>query len=155
MPPSCGVDTVAGLELIPVWTEELLVGLPVSHPLAAREKVQLADLAAVPLRVAAVDRNPPLRRLLETACAAAGFTPSIIEMSTGLQDVLAVIGAAPATWSVFYAGQVARQRSATVAFRSVLPPLMMPTYLAVLDTARSGELAPLLRACAGSMPAER
>ncbi|MEJ7650703.1 MAG: LysR substrate-binding domain-containing protein [Nakamurella sp.] len=133
-----GVDTVAGLELIPVWTEELLVGLPVSHPLAAREKVELADLAGVPLRVAAVDRNPPLRRLLENACAAAGFTPSIIEMATGLQDVLAVIGAAPATWSVFYASQVARQRSATVTFRSVLPPLMMPTHLAVRESARSG-----------------
>lgn len=145
-----GLEVAAGVELIPVWTEELMVGLPVSHPLAAQDAVPLAELAGLPLRIASAARNAPLRRLVENACAAAGFSPSIIESTAVLQDVLAVIGAAPATWSVFWSGQAARQRTPAVAFRPALPPLTMPCYLAVPQSARSGELAPLLRACAAA-----
>ncbi|MDP4511018.1 LysR family transcriptional regulator [Nonomuraea turcica] len=48
-----------GLELLPVWTEPLLVALPVGHPLADEPVPRLPQLAGLPLRLAPRDNNPP------------------------------------------------------------------------------------------------
>ncbi|MFJ9898413.1 LysR substrate-binding domain-containing protein [Streptomyces sp. NPDC091280] len=143
-----GVGQSPGLDLIPVWRDELVVALPASHPLAARERVEIADLAAMPLRIAPHHANPHLVDLITSACRAAGFEPVMGPAFATDQDTLAAIGSSKPTWTVFYSSKAAILPTARTAFRPFAPPApALQTYLAVRPTASARALAPLLDAC--------
>ncbi|MEV4438785.1 LysR substrate-binding domain-containing protein [Streptomyces sp. NPDC049577] len=143
-----GVTRSPGLELIPVWSEHLVVALPASHPLATREGVRLADLAGMPLRIAPREANPHLVDLLLDACRSAGFEPVLGPPFTTDQDTLAAIGAGRSHWTVFYATQAALLPATRTVFRPFTGPApTMPTYLAVREGATARGLAALLDAC--------
>ncbi|MEU5877785.1 LysR family transcriptional regulator [Spirillospora sp. NPDC047279] len=91
-----------GLELLPVWTDPLYVALPSAHPLAERAELSLADLADLPLRLAAREDNPPFHDLITGACRAAGAEPPFGPPFTTFQETLADIGAGAPSWTVFY-----------------------------------------------------
>jgi hypothetical protein len=69
------VTTAPGVELLPSWQDPLTVALPATPPLAAQPAIQLRQLSAIPLRLAARDENPPFHDLILGACADAGFQP--------------------------------------------------------------------------------
>ena len=144
-----GVARSPDLELVPVWTDTLVLVLPAAHPLAAHESVDIADLAGVPLRISPREANPHLVDLVTDACRAAGFEPALGPAFTTDQDTLAAIGSGRPSWTVFYAGQAEiLPPGRTVAFRPFTPPVpAMQTYLAVRPTASASRLAPLLEAC--------
>jgi DNA-binding transcriptional LysR family regulator len=143
-----GIVQSPGLDLIPVWRDELVAALPASHPLAARERVEIADLAAMPLRIAPRHANPHLVDLITSACRAAGFEPVIGPAFTTDQDTLAAIGSGKPTWTVFYSSKAAILPTARTIFRPFAPPApALQTYLAVRPTASARRLAPLLDAC--------
>jgi DNA-binding transcriptional LysR family regulator len=133
-----GTDRSPGLDLIPVWRDELVAVLPASHPLAARDHVRLTDLAALPLRIAPREANPHLVDLITAACRAAGFDPVPGPSFTTDQDTLAAIGSGRPTWTVFYAAKAAVLPTTRTVFQ---------TYLAVRPTASPRRLSPLLSAC--------
>lgn len=142
-----GPTSAAGLEIVPVWEDPLVVALPAEDPLAARAEVDLCELARLPLRIVSRTVNPPLVDLVMSACATAGFEPVLGPRSTHLEDTLAAIGAG-AGWTVLYAVHARALRSERVAFRPVAAPsLEMTTGLAVREGATTRSLAPLLRAC--------
>ncbi|MFF9021932.1 LysR family transcriptional regulator [Streptomyces eurythermus] len=91
-----------GLEAIPVWTDPLYAALPADHPLAGEPEPSLEQLAALPLRLAPHDRNPPFHGLITGALRAAGAEPPPAAPFTSLQATLADIGAGPPSWTVFY-----------------------------------------------------
>ncbi|GAD85821.1 LysR family transcriptional regulator [Nocardia asteroides NBRC 15531] len=64
------------LPSVPLGRQRIALHVARTHPLAARDRVDLAELAAAPFIA-----NPPtyqLRTLLDTWCAAAGFTPRVL-----------------------------------------------------------------------------
>ncbi|MEG8184056.1 LysR family transcriptional regulator [Nocardia terpenica] len=135
-----------GLEFLPAWDDPLMVVLPARHPLAARETVALADLAAVPLRMTERRNHPALVDLVLTACQRAGFEPVPAPTSTTLQDNLAAIGSGAPMWTVVYASNARLVHNPRVAFRPFTGDgLSLPIALAVRPGANSPGSA-LLRA---------
>jgi DNA-binding transcriptional LysR family regulator len=142
-----GIERSPGLRLEPVWEDRLLVALPADHRLTTTETVDLADLAALPLRL--VDRrlNPPLVDRVLTACRDRGFTPTLGPPSDRLQSTLALIGVGEPSWTLAYEAQARTMRGGGTAFRRSRPPISMTSYLAVPTDCRSEWLDPLLQAC--------
>lgn len=138
-----------GLRLQPVWEDLLVAVLPATHPLARQPLIGLSQLAALPLRMVAREINPPLVDLLLAACRCAGFEPRHEPAAASDQDLLAAIGASPASWTVYYDAQaeMLSARPAGVAFVTIDPPLRMPTSLALPVTGESAALQALLDAC--------
>jgi DNA-binding transcriptional LysR family regulator len=142
-----GVTESPELRLIPVWWDQLVVALPAGHPLAARESVDLAGLAGLPLRLAARAGNAALRDLVLSACRAAGFDPVLAPPFTTLQDTLAGVGAADPSWTVLYQSHARRLSAPLVVFRPPETPVSMGTLLAVSDSNPPWCLDLLLRSC--------
>ncbi|WP_394437271.1 LysR family transcriptional regulator [Streptomyces sp. SGAir0957] len=145
-----GTDRAPGLELLPLWRDELVAALPAAHPLAESDQVDLADLAALPLRIASRESNPHLVDAVVDACRAAGFEPVMGPAFTTDQDTLAAIASGRPSWTVYFASQAAVQPAHRIAFRPFTDPAgapSLPTYLAVRPDPPSRRLAALLAAC--------
>ncbi len=143
-----GVTSAPGIELIEMWSDQLLVLLPAAHPLAAENTVPLAALADLPLRIVGRRANPPLVDLVFSACSEAGFTPALADHPDHIENVMAAIGSGTPTWTVVYEPYARMLNPEHVAFRPSDPPLRMMTALAVPEDATTLTIAPLLRACA-------
>jgi DNA-binding transcriptional LysR family regulator len=147
-----GVEHARGLELLPLWRDELVAALPAAHPLAGRAHVELAELAQWPLRIASREANPHLVDTVAGACRAAGFEPVFGPPFTTDQDTLAAIATGRPTWTVYYAAQAAIQPAPRVVFRPFAAPadrarMAVLTYLAVRPDPPSRRLAALLAVC--------
>jgi DNA-binding transcriptional LysR family regulator len=144
-----GIDAAVGLEIVPIWSDALVVALPAAHPLARGEAIDLAELAGLPLRIVSRRLNQPLVDLVMAGCARAGFEPVLGPRLDSLPNALAAIGTGTPAWTVLYSAQAHALRSTRVAFRAVAGSgLAMPTALAIRPGAGSRLLGPLLRACA-------
>ncbi|MFH9354509.1 LysR family transcriptional regulator [Kitasatospora sp. NPDC017646] len=138
------------LRFLPVWEDELLLALPARHALATHPEVDLADLAALPLRLTDRRNNPALVDLVMGACAEAGFRPVLGPAHGALQDTLASIGTGTPMWTVVYAVNARMTNSHRVAFRPCRTRLALPTSLAVRRSAPLPRL--LLAACRETPP---
>jgi DNA-binding transcriptional LysR family regulator len=85
--PFCAIDE-EGLELRHLLDDPMYVCLPAGHPLAARPRLALADLAGEAWLLGSTDACPDTAILLR-ACQAAGFRPTIAFHS---DDYLAIQG---------------------------------------------------------------
>jgi DNA-binding transcriptional LysR family regulator len=144
-----GVTSAPDVELIEVWRDRLLVVRPASHDLADADVVDLADLAHVPLRIAApagqrTTGRPCSRRVCGRRLHAETRRP---HRESG-DDSCSDRGWAP-SWTVIYEAHAQTLNQPRLAFRPT-PELIMPTALAVRADATSRSLAPLLRACAAA-----
>lgn len=143
-----GEQRDAGLELLAVWHDPLVVALPARHDLAVRSRIELAALADLPLRLANRQRNPPLYDLVLDCCRRAGFSPTLGPEFTTDQDTLAAIGFGAPSWTVYYAAQAGQIAPPGVVFRPLAAPApAMPTYLAVRPDPPRAELRALIEAC--------
>ncbi|KAA1400165.1 LysR family transcriptional regulator [Aeromicrobium ginsengisoli] len=142
-----GVETAAGLDVIPVWDDPLLVAMPTTHPAAGEASVDLAALASLPLWLVPRKANAPLVDLVMSACAAAGFEPTFGSRASKLPETLASIGNGGG-WTVVYAPHAQQLRHERVAFRPVDPQVTMPTCVALQQGSRSRLLTRLIAACA-------
>ncbi|MGK5543170.1 LysR substrate-binding domain-containing protein [Streptomyces sp. URMC 127] len=144
-----GERTDPGLEFLPLWQDALMAALPAGHELAARESVELARLADLPLRLSPPSRNPALHDLVMRSCRAAGYTPVAGPEFTNDQDTLAAIGYGRPSWTVFYAPHAAQLRSVPgVVFRPLSEPVpLMQTCLAVRKGPPRAALRALIEAC--------
>ncbi|MEU9477487.1 LysR substrate-binding domain-containing protein [Streptomyces sp. NPDC048191] len=141
------VEPRPGVRVLPLWADPLVAALPAAHPLAARDEVDLADLAGLPLALTPRRNNPALVDLVLGACRGAGFEPVPGPAGGTLHDTLATIGARP-LWTVVYASHarvLATPRVAYVPFRA--PGLALATGLAVPAADPSPHLEKLLLAC--------
>ncbi|WP_345355547.1 LysR family substrate-binding domain-containing protein [Actinoallomurus liliacearum] len=143
-----GADQGPGLELLPLWSDDLVAALPARHPLVAEEEVALADLADLPLRIVPREANPHLVDTVVGACRAAGFEPIMGPAFTTDQDTLAAIASGRPSWTVYYAAQAEIQPAPRVSFRRFTAPApAVRTHLAVRPGPPSRRLAALLDAC--------
>ncbi|CAL9632689.1 HTH-type transcriptional regulator BenM [Streptomyces sp. enrichment culture] len=91
-----------GLRLVPLRTDPLYAAVPARHPLAERPRLGLGDLAELPLRLAARERNPPFHDLVTDALRDAGVTAVPGPAFTSLRETLAEIAVGTPSWTVFY-----------------------------------------------------
>ncbi|MCS3843829.1 LysR substrate-binding domain-containing protein [Microbacterium sp. AK031] len=73
--------------------EQFVVYLPDSHPLAARERVRLHELAAEDFILWPRYHGPSYYDLIISGCQRAGFTPRITGYGTSLESQLALVAA--------------------------------------------------------------
>ncbi|MFK4189014.1 LysR family substrate-binding domain-containing protein [Streptomyces sparsogenes] len=143
-----GVEDSPELEHLPLWRDALVAALPAEHPLATRQKIDLADLADLPLRIAPREANPHLVDTAVDACRAAGFEPIMGPPFTTDQDTLAAIASGKPSWTLYYAPQAEIQPAPRVVFRPFTDPApAVQSYLAVRQGPPSRRLAALLDAC--------
>lgn len=136
------------LELLPLWSDRLVAGIPARHDLAVLCEIELIRLAELPLRLVARVHNPTLHDLVTHACRQAGFEPRFGPEFTTEQDTLAAIGFGAPSWTVYYAAQAARLSFPGVVWRRLrCPEPVMPSYLAVRPDPPRAELRALIEAC--------
>ncbi|UQA92426.1 LysR family transcriptional regulator [Streptomyces halobius] len=136
-----GVESAPGLRFLTLWYDPLVVALSASDPLAARGRLDLADLAGMPLRIAPRGENPVLHDTVHAACRTAGFEPTFGPPSTGLQDTLADIGAGAGGWTPMYptaANTVSSRRIALLPLNG--EPLTIRMFLALRENADPARL---------------
>ncbi|MFG2895817.1 LysR family transcriptional regulator [Streptomyces zaomyceticus] len=96
------VPSAPGLELLPMWSDPLYVGLPESHPLAAGRELRLDQLARLPLRLP-LPGNRCFHELITGALRAAGSRPVPGPPFADLRSTLTAIGSARApSWTLFH-----------------------------------------------------
>ncbi|HEY3471189.1 MAG TPA: LysR family transcriptional regulator [Amycolatopsis sp.] len=143
-----GDQPAPGLDFTPLWTDEVWVALPASHPLAEAEVVAFADLAGLPARLSPPERNRPLYELVVSSCREAGFEPVLGKDFTTAQDTLGTLGFGRPHWTVFYRAHANLLPVPGVVFRPLRDPSpRMPTFLATPAERRvTPEVAALIEA---------
>ncbi|QKV81215.1 LysR family transcriptional regulator [Amycolatopsis sp. Hca4] len=138
----------SGLDLTPLWMDEVFVALPASHPLASSSVVSFASLASLPARLSPPSRNQPLYDLVVSCCREAGFEPVLGPDFTTAQDTLGTLGFGRPHWTVFYRAHANLLPVPGVAFRPLKEPTpRMQTYLATPSDRRvTAEVVALIEA---------
>lgn len=80
-------ESARGLAVAPLWRDEMLVALPAGHPLAARDRVDLADLAGE----AWIGGCPRCRGHLLELAAGRGYEPRIAYETDNFVAVLRMV----------------------------------------------------------------
>jgi DNA-binding transcriptional LysR family regulator len=82
-----------GVETRVIGEEELLCALPQDHPLASRERIAVADLAAEPFVSFPANAGSTLRDATFRACEDAGFHPRVVQEAPDSYTILALVAA--------------------------------------------------------------
>jgi DNA-binding transcriptional LysR family regulator len=83
--------SVAGVHTVALAEEDLVVAVPPGHPIAARDRIPVGELAGVPLVV--FREGYDLRARTYALCQAAGFTPTLAVEGGEMDGVLAMAAA--------------------------------------------------------------
>jgi DNA-binding transcriptional LysR family regulator len=102
-----GVTEAEGLHVSPAWTEPLCAVVSIHHPAANRSTLRLADLADATLRLPSPTTDPFLHEALRQTLHSAGYTAALGRPTGTVDDTLIEVGAAPNTWALLPADQVA------------------------------------------------
>lgn len=120
-----------GLILMPAWREPLRVAVAADSPLAGRAGeggLGLDELAGLPLRLVARERNPALHDLVLRVLREAGVSPQLGAPVTDLAEALTGLGRDGA-WTVVY--EVPPVVEAPVRYLPFRPEVTIPVRLAV------------------------
>ncbi len=136
-------DAELGLAVLPVVSERLVAAVPVTHPLAHKSSVLLADLAPYPL--ACLPSGTGIRAVFDQACAAAGLGPRVALQAAAPRAVadLAIRGLGVAVLSASMTADHADQLR-TLPIKDITTPAVLAL---TWTRARSPALLELLRHC--------
>jgi DNA-binding transcriptional LysR family regulator len=87
-----GAASHDGFRSEPLWSERMLVALPVSHPLAERDVVHWTDLRGEWFLLPEADPGPEVRDMLLGRLAFSGAKPNIRMHQSSRETVLSVLG---------------------------------------------------------------
>lgn len=87
-----GTASHEGFRCESLWSERMLVALPVSHPLAACEVVHWTDLRQEHFLLPAADPGPEIRDMLLGRLAISGGKPDIRMFQASRETVLSILG---------------------------------------------------------------
>ncbi|MCU0542904.1 MAG: LysR family transcriptional regulator [Oscillatoriaceae cyanobacterium Prado104] len=85
------VDEAVNSEI--VFEESLMVALPVTHPMARRDRVQLRSLSGEPFILFPRSLAPGLYDPIVSFCQQAGFSPIIGQEATQMQTIVSLVAA--------------------------------------------------------------
>ena len=71
--------------------QEIMLAVPVSHPLARKTRVQLRDLALESLIGFSSSEGPGFESVVSAACHDCGFAPRFIQVASEMQTILALV----------------------------------------------------------------
>ena len=84
---------VEGIVLETVAVHPLMVALPATHPLAKQERIDLPELAAEPFILFPRQPESNYADYIIRLCAAAGFTPRIVQKTGEMQTAVSLVDA--------------------------------------------------------------
>ncbi|MFF4018742.1 LysR family transcriptional regulator [Streptomyces sp. NPDC001843] len=129
-----------GVRVHHLWDEPLLLAVPAARAGSAGDLATLADL---PLARYVRADSPGTDDLITAACQAAGFTPRKGPTLTRAQDLLSGPVSAGDCWALL-AADFLHHVPAAVALVPPVPPVLVPTALALPDPARRAVVLNLL-----------
>ncbi len=122
-----------GIESSPVLSECLFAAVPAARTNSRRSTVRLRDLTDMPVRLPTRRDSPALADALAKAYGQLGASVERIDSGAD-EDMLALIGIGPPSWTVFYphkARLLERQAPPGVALRRIVAPrIVVTTFLA-------------------------
>ena len=71
--------------------QELMLAVPVSHPLASQKRVQLRDLAQESFVGFPFSEGPGFESVVMAACHDCGFVPKFVQVAAEMQTILALV----------------------------------------------------------------
>ncbi len=71
--------------------QELMLAVPVSHPLASQKRVQLRDLAQESFVGFPFSEGPGFESVVMAACHDCGFVPNFVQVAAEMQTILALV----------------------------------------------------------------
>jgi DNA-binding transcriptional LysR family regulator len=83
----------ASLNTVSLRRAALVAALPQEHPLASRTKLGLADLARDPWILFPPALGPGLHRRVVSACARAGFAPTVVQRAVQMDTIVSLVAA--------------------------------------------------------------
>ncbi|NYT58107.1 LysR family transcriptional regulator [Alcaligenaceae bacterium] len=87
------VSTDSRIRLLTLLTENFVLAMPKSHPLAQRQTLRLKDLAEEDFILYSASNATGLRMAAIHACQLAGFTPRVAQEAVQVQTVLGLVEA--------------------------------------------------------------
>ena len=134
-----------GIQAVPVWTDPVVAILPSQHPLAAKNEVELREIAREPLVLCGgetgMDRNTELEALLLAACD----LPNVVERAENQQVQLTLVGAGYGAGLVLASHAETIQRSDIVVRPIASSPPLIRTFLIYRGDESSGPVACFLK----------
>lgn len=85
------IGDLGGLRTLAFDEDRLAIALPVAHPLAQRNTVQVADLAGEPFVCWPRDQGPGFHDQVTRLCGGAGFAPQVRQEAHGMHTVLSLV----------------------------------------------------------------
>ncbi|UIJ47222.1 LysR family substrate-binding domain-containing protein [Sphingomonas cannabina] len=87
-----GAASHNGFRCEPLWSERMLVALPVSHPLAERDVVHWTDLRGERFLLPVGDPGPEMRDMLLGRLSVSGAKPDIRMHRSSRETILSILG---------------------------------------------------------------
>jgi DNA-binding transcriptional LysR family regulator len=81
------------LEVVPVLPDPFVLAVPGKHPLAARARVRLKEVAGDPFVMFSKAEAPLFHARVQAMCEQAGFSPTIVQHATQIHTVIGLVGA--------------------------------------------------------------
>ena len=131
---------ISTLEIHPIVKDQLVVALPVDHPLTKRDRISLAELANENLVMSPRRLTPSFFDRIVSACQKVGFSPRVThEVRTVVSQIALVgcenvIGLVPSR-SMRFGGD-------HVVFRSLVETIEVVTIAAAWDPSRRKDVVP-------------
>lgn len=85
------VQEAGDLRVEPVSSEELVLAVPRTHPLADQKRVQLRTLAAERFVGFPFKAGPGFESVVMAACHECGFVPDFVQVASEMQTILALV----------------------------------------------------------------
>jgi DNA-binding transcriptional LysR family regulator len=82
-----------GLQMETIRRETLIVALPAQHPLAARSRIALRELADEPFILFPPQYGPGFYHQIMGACLEAGFSPRVVQEAIEMQTIVSLVAA--------------------------------------------------------------
>ena len=83
----------SGVDYRVIEREELIVAFPEGHPLAAKHNLRLRDLAGESWVSFPADSGSSLQSFLQQVCAAAGYSPNVVQAAPDSYTIIALVAA--------------------------------------------------------------
>ncbi|HEX7934142.1 MAG TPA: LysR family transcriptional regulator [Paraburkholderia sp.] len=140
---------IDGCTSYPLLREKVMVAIEPGHPLAAQQKVKIADLADTPLILYPKHQNGQFKRSVLSLYRDAGLTPLVAHQAYEIQTAIALVAAGLGV--TFVGESVARLGRSDVVYRHLVG--QGSKYRSTLAaTFRTDDASPHLRAFLACLP---
>ena len=115
-----------GLQLTDLQAQQFVIAVPTGHPLAARSRVRIKELAAESFVSFPGSEGAGFAAALVGACQAAGFLPKVVQEASQMQAILTLV--AGGLGIALVPASMRRLRMEDVAFLDIASSGPPPTY---------------------------